>query len=117
MGDGNQSITISDSNFPGINNVSNGPITVVRDSPKATVGDLRGELRRHRAEIVELAGTQGPRAERALDHLEQELADPEPDKDVVRGGWKSVTKLLAGGAAAAESVTKIAELVRTLTGA
>lgn len=115
MGDENRSITISGGTFTGTN-IASGDVTVVRDSPRATVGSLREEIRRHRAEIVELAGDKGEPAGRALDDLDGELADPEPDKEIVRGRWKSVLKLLSDGAAAATSVSTIAGMVTTLTG-
>jgi hypothetical protein len=46
----------------------------------------------------------------------EELDAPEPDADVVRGGWKSVLKALDVGARAAESVTRITDLVSSLFG-
>lgn len=115
MGDENRSIMISGGTFDRTN-ITSGDVTVVRNSPKATVGDLRAELRRHRAEIVELAGDKGKRAGRALDDLDEELAGEEPDVGFVQERWAFVENLLAAGAKAAEHISTIAGMVTNLTG-
>ena len=78
--------------------------------------DLRSELRRHRAELIGLAGDKGRRVEDRLDEIDEELGKPEPDPETVRVGWKSVAAAITGAGGAAESLTKIAELVRSLFG-
>lgn len=93
MGDESRSITISGGNFTD-SNVASADIIDNRNARGVTIGDLRTELGRRRAEIVDLAGENGSRAGRAVDDLDEELADPEPDQDVVRGRWRSVLKPL-----------------------
>lgn len=92
--------------------------TEVHNAGAVSVGDLREALRAHHDEIVALGRDDAGRR-RVAGHIEQvveELEAPEPDKDVVRGGWKSVLKVLGTGAAAAEGLTKVTDLVTALFG-
>jgi hypothetical protein len=90
-----------------------GPVSQV------TVGDLREALRAYRDEIVALGRDDAERTRVAgrIEQVVEELEAPEPDADVVRGGWKSVLKALDAGARTAESLTKVTDLVTALFGA
>ena len=92
--------------------VHNGPVSQV------TVGDLREALRAHHDEIVALGRDESERRRVAgrIEQVVEELEAPAPDADVVRGGWKSVLKVLGAGAAAAEGLTKVTDLVTALFG-
>ena len=85
---------------------------------QATAGDLRSALAEGRAEIIALGrdDTDRVRLAHGLDQVQEELAASEPDADIVRGGWKSVLKVLDAGAAATSSVVKISEFIRSLFG-
>ena len=111
----NRSITITNGNFERVN-VAAGDITIVKHARSGTAADLRVELRRHRDELIGLAGDKGRRVEDRLDEIDEELAKPKPDPATVRVGWKSVAAAITGAGGAAESLTKIAELVRSLFG-
>jgi hypothetical protein len=80
------------------------------------LAELRAELRSHRAELIRLAGAKGSRVARNLDEIDEEIAELEPNAQAVRNGWETVTRLVTGAGGAAESLTKIAELVRSLFG-
>lgn len=83
-----------------------------------TVDDLRDALRAYRDEIVALGrdDVERTRVDGRIEQVLEELEAPEPDSDVVRGGWKSVLRALDAGAGAAESLTKVTDLVTTLFG-
>jgi hypothetical protein len=78
--------------------------------------DLRSALAGSRAEIVGLGRDEAECRALAtrIDQVAEELATAEPDGDIVRGGWKSILKVLDAGAAAADSVSKITGLVSSL---
>lgn len=78
--------------------------------------ELRAELRRHRDELIRLAADKGPLVKHDLDEIDHQLAEPKPDAGAVRSRWKTVTRLVTEAGGAAESLTKIAELVRSLFG-
>lgn len=84
--------------------------------PRPDVGELQRLLREHRAELVRLADTKGDRARVHLDELEEAVGEEQPDAARVRYGWDSVLRVLKGGAAAAESVSKITDVIRSLFG-
>jgi uncharacterized protein YfaP (DUF2135 family) len=90
-----------------------GPVSPV------TVGDLREALQAYRDDIVALGHDDAARARVAgrIEQVAEELETTEPDADVVRGGWKSILKTLDASARAAESLTKVTELVTALFGA
>jgi hypothetical protein len=92
--------------------VNNGPV-----GSRVDVGELRQLLQEHRTELVRLGGTRGERVESRIEEIEEELAAPEPDKPAVRSAWESVLRVIKGGAAAAESVSKITDAIRSLSGA
>jgi hypothetical protein len=83
-----------------------------------TVDDLRAALAAGRADILDAARDDMARKALAsrVDALSEELEADEPDGEIVRGGWKSVRKLLETGAQAAETITKITDMVGALFG-
>lgn len=87
-------------------------------SDGSSVEDLRSLVVALRGEIPALASDEGDRAAIAqrIDQVENELSEPEPDPDIVRGGWKGVLKVLDAGARASESISKITDLVTGLFG-
>ena len=112
-------ITVSGGTFTG-SAVSNEHAEVHTGTvSQVTVGDLRAALRDHRDQIVALGRDDDERRRVAgrIEQVVEELEAPEPDADVVRGGWKSVLKVLDVGARTAESITKITDLVTALFGA
>jgi hypothetical protein len=115
----NNKITVSGGTFTGTA-VGIGHIAVHNSGSvsQVTVGDLREALAAHRDELVALAGDDAGRRRVAgrIEQVVEELDAPEPDGDVVRGGWKSVVRALDVGARAAESIAKITDLVTALFG-
>ena len=112
-------ITVSGGTFTG-SAVSNEHAEVHTGTvSQVTVGDLRAALRDHRDQIVALGRDDDERRRVAgrIEQVVEELEAPEPDADVVRGGWKSVLKVLDVGARTAESITQITDLVTALFGA
>lgn len=83
-----------------------------------SVDDLRSLLADARGELLALGRDDQERATLAqrVDQVESDLSEPEPDPDIVRGGWKSVLKVLDAGARASESISKITDLVAGLFG-
>jgi hypothetical protein len=111
----NRSITIKNSKLKKAK-IAGGDINIFGQAREGTAAGLRAELRRHRDELVGLAGDKGRRVEDRLDEIDEELGKPKPDPETVRVGWKSVAAAITGAGGAAESLTKIAELVRSLFG-
>lgn len=97
-------------------NLSTGSIHQTVHNRQSGADDLRAVLREHRDELIRLAGDRGPRAARDLDKIDQQLGEPEPEAEAVRAGWKSVAGMVTGAGSAAESLTKIADLVRSVFG-
>lgn len=118
MPDENRSITISNGTFIK-SAIAGGDVkqTINEGSRHSRAAELRTELRRHRDELIRLAGTKGSGVAHNLDEIDAQLASPKPDPDIVRGGWKSVARIVTGAGSAAESFSKIAELVHSLFGA
>jgi hypothetical protein len=110
----NRTIKISGGTFTGPTNVAAGDITVGSVRQEVRLADLRAALEAHRAELIAAGGDDGEKVRGRLERLDEELAEDEPDADVVRGGWRSLAKLLTGAGAAAEAAKKIAELVQAL---
>ncbi|GAA1862519.1 hypothetical protein GCM10009836_48520 [Pseudonocardia ailaonensis] len=111
-------ITISGGTFAG-SAIGIGKVTVNNgDVQQVTVDDLRSALAGGRQKLLDAAPDETSRARvaTAVEELQEELEVPEPDGDVVRGGWKRVLRLLDGGAKAAESIATITELVSSLFG-
>jgi hypothetical protein len=79
--------------------------------------ELRRLLSEHRAELVRLGGSRGARVESRIEEIEEEIESGKPDNSLVRSAWNSVLNVLKGGATAAESVSKINDLIRSLFGA
>lgn len=113
MGPGYNIQNINESSFV------NSTVTNVNNSgaDKAHAAELRSLLRAHRAELVRLGGAKGERVDSRIEEMEEELGKTELDKAAVGSAWRSALKVLAGGAAAAESVTKIGDAVRSFLGA
>lgn len=110
-------ITITGGNFTQ-SAVGIGSIHQHNDARQATAGDLRSALADGREEIVALGRDDAEQARLAhgVDQIQEELSAPKPDADIVRGGWKSVLKVLDAGAAATASIVKISELIGSLFG-
>jgi hypothetical protein len=81
------------------------------------VTELRQLLEEHRAELVRLGGRRAARVECRIEEIGEEIEKAEPRASTVRSAWESVLDVLKGGAAGAESVAKITEVVRSLSGA
>lgn len=112
MSDDHRAMTIYGGTFTG-STVANGNVhqTIINHSQGAQLLQLRNELRAHRDELV-AAG--GPRVADRLDEIDAELASGEPDPEIVRGGWRSIGKLLTGAGTAAENLKKITELIQQI---
>lgn len=90
----------------------------VSGSGGASTEDLRSLLTELRGHIVALGRDEQDRdaIARRVDQMKNELSEAEPEADIVRGGWKSVLKVLDAGARASESISKITDLVGALFG-
>ena len=112
-------ITVSGGNFSG-SAVGIGDVRVhnIGGTHQVTPYDLRSALAASRAEIVALGRDDAECRTLAnqIDQVTQELTAAEPDGDIVRGGWKSALKILDSGGAAADSISKITDLVSSLFG-
>jgi hypothetical protein len=112
-------ITVSGGNISG-SAIGIGDTRVINSAGahQVTVDDLRSALAASRAEIVGLGRDEAESRTLAsrIDQVADELATDEPDGDIVRGGWKSALKVLDSGAAAADSISRITQLVSSLFG-
>jgi hypothetical protein len=112
MDDGQRTFTISGGTF-NRSMLANGDIHGAAISEtRYTVEDLRSLLEERRAELIQASSRVEPR----LTQLTEDLAEPDPDPETVRGGWKAIAKIVTGAGVAAESVKQITDLVQQLFG-